>query len=501
MTRKSLPRKSSAMWIGLAFALAAIVVVGYHWYSQNRELKVAHERQKGEIRKKLIKNGDQALSPGEAIRRPGAEKPVSSRGRGDKPADRGKGGSVRSGRRSMVASDNKPGKFTERGEGERLAESTAADSDRETSQESGISAEAEMDRDEPDYSDAQPPEVIAIVFDPQQVPPGTNVSIYVQATDNLSGVKSISGMARSPSGAAALPFGCRRSGSDESFVGTLAIPERAEMGRWYLAYLRITDEAYNSKTYSQNALPLADSYFEVVESDSDNVPPEVTAVYLNPLEVDGGGQVQVTVEAKDDKSGVAKISGALMSPSKYARLSFSCRNEGETNVFYGQLTIPEDAETGQWTLDYIRAEDGAKNVRTFYRTNYPSMFDNASIHVYTNNSDSQPPTLENLMIYPSSVAYGETAKIIVDASDDISGIRRISGRLQSPSGKATVPFSCVYNPDSQDYEAAVILPANAEIGPWGVNYIRIIDEARNQIDYSYDKNPLVQQAVLEITGE
>jgi hypothetical protein len=314
-------------------------------------------------------------------------------------------------------------------------------------------------------------------------------------------VNSVSGQATSPSGTAVLPFGCQRSDSEGSFAGILAIPDSAETGRWYLTYLRVTDNAYNSKIYSENAPLLTRSYFEVLGSDSDNLPPEVTAVYFNPSEVYGGDQVEVTVEAQDDKSGVARISGVLMSPSKHARLSFSCQNEGEANRFYGQLTVPEDAETGHWTLEYLRAEDEAKNAKTFYRSNDPSMFDNAGVHVYTNSSDSQPPTLDNLMIYPTTVAYEETARIVVYASDDVSGINRISGRLQSPSGQAHIPFSCVYDQGSDEYVAELVIPTNAEIGLWRVDYIHMTDNARNQINYVYQTNDLIQRAALEIMGQ
>ena len=129
------------------------------------------------------------------------------------------------------------------------------------------------------------------------------------------------------------------------------------------------------------------------------------------------------------------------------------------------------------------------------------MFDHAGVDVYTNSSDSQPPTLDNLMIYPTMVAYEETARIVVYASDDVSGINRISGRLQSPSGQAHIPFSCVYDQGSDEYVAEVVIPTNAEIGLWRVDYIHMTDNARNQINYVYQTNDLIQRAALEIMGQ
>ncbi|MBW2173714.1 MAG: hypothetical protein JRF64_03545 [Deltaproteobacteria bacterium] len=492
MTEKPLPKKKPSVWIGLALTLAAIVVVGYFWYGQDHESQVGPEQRKRAVREKTIRKGDYVSSPREQMRRSSDEKSVQYSHQGGKPDDRGKRDAVRNGSLFTVAPDDESGKFTERDMSARYAQSKVVDSDQGT---------VPINPDAPDYSDAAPPSVKAIRFDPQKVSPGAKVSVHVEATDNLSGVNSISGMVRSPSGTAVLSFACQRSDHEGSFVGTLAIPDRAEMGPWDLTRLRITDKAHNSRTYSEESALLRNSYFEVTGSDSDGVPPKVTAVYLNPSEAYGGDRVQVTVEAEDDKSGVARISGVLMSPSKHARLSFSCQNEGETNMFYGNITVPEDAESGYWTLEYLRPIDEAKNTKTFYRKDYPSIFDDAGLHVYSSSADSQPPTLDNLMIYPASVAYEETVEIIVYASDDTSGISRISGGLRSPSGKARIPFSCVYDQENQEYKAKVLIPTNAEIGLWRVDYIRMTDNARNQINYTYHADSLVQQAVLEITGQ
>jgi hypothetical protein len=501
MTKKSFNKKRAVTRIGWACVVLTSAIIGYHWFTRDREPRVGSEDKKQEIRMKIIKQKDQLSRPPEQTQPLTAGKRIPHPDQGNKWGNRGKGESVDQGRLSTVTPDDERRKFTERVVGERPAASKAPDSDQETFLEGSRSANRETGRDEPDYSDAEPPEVTAIWFDPQQVLPGANISIYVQATDNLSGISSISGTAKSPSGTAVLSFGCERSDSEDSFVGTSAIPDRAEMGRWCLTYLQVTDKVYNSKIYSPNSALLTSSYFEVVGSDSDNVPPEVTAVYVSPLEVDGGGSVQVTVEAEDDKSGVARISGVFMSPSKHARLSFSCSNEGEPNLFYGHLTIPEDAESGQWTLESLQAQDEARNAKTFNRANYPSLFDHASVHVHTNGSDSQPPTLDNLMTYPTTVAYGETAQITVYASDDISGISSISGGLLSPSGTAQLHFSCIYDQEHDEYQAEVVIPNNAEIGLWRVGYIRMIDKARNEIDYVYQKNALVRQAVFEVMGE
>jgi hypothetical protein len=499
--QKSVNKKRAVMRIGLACLVAISAVIGYYWFRHDREAKVGSEDQKQEIRLKIIKQEDHRSRRPEETEPLSAEKGLFHTDQGNTSDHRETGESIHRDRLPSVGSDDERRRFTERDGATRLVESKPRDPDQEIFVEGSRWADPETDRDEPDYSDAAPPQVTAIWFDPRQVSPGDNISVYVQATDNLSGVNAISGTSKSPSGTAVLSFGCERSDTEDSFVGTLAIPDQAEMGRWYLTFLQVSDKASNRKTYAVNSALLTNAYFEVVGSDSDNVPPEVTAVYVNPLELEGGDSVQVTVEAEDDKSGVARISGVFMSPSKHARLSFSCRNEGEPNLFYGHLTIPEDAEAGQWTLEWLQAQDGARNTKTLNRANFPGIFDHASVRVHTDRSDSQPPTLDNLTTYPATVTYEETAQIVVYASDDISGINSVSGGLRSPSGKAHLHFSCIYDQENDAYQAEVTIPTNAEIGVWRVDYIRMIDKARNEIDYPYQKNALVRQAVFEIMGE
>jgi hypothetical protein len=492
------PKKKSSILVGLIFVLTALAVIGYYWFSPNPTQPL-----KQQVRETAIKENGY-LSPAEKrIREPHAKNRIGDQGLGDNAEIRQKALSLQGDRPLPAMSDHlddknvTPAKPSAK---ESFVEKEESKSERETVRGPGISEGPEAYPDEPDYSDAEPPVVVAVWFDPQQISPGAKLSIYIQATDNLSGVDSISGFVRSPSQTAVLPFAGLRSGSNGLFVGSLMIPEHAEMGPWYIISLRLTDRAHNGRHYSHDSPELRHAYFEIVASDSDKVPPEIMAVYADPSEVEGGGGVQITVEAEDDKSGVASIHGVLISPSKNARLSFAC-SKTDTNVFHGYVTIPEDAESGDWSFEYVRVEDEAKNAKTFYRRDYPDVFYDASIRIYTAGSDSQPPTLEDVIIYTPTVAYEESAEIIVHASDDISGISHISGRLRSPSGNAYIPFSCVYDPENQEYKAEVIIKSNTEVGLWRVDHIKMIDEANNQITYTDQEDLRLKQAVFEITGE
>lgn len=354
--------------------------------------------------------------------------------------------------------------------------------------------------EKPEYSDAEPPTLLSIAFDPKETPPGANMVVYVHATDNLSGVHSVAGKAKSPSGNAMVPFGCQKSEENGFFVGVIEIPDRAETGTWSIASLRMTDKVQNLRNYSENDSALRTAHFEVIGPDSDNTPPIIVSVNIDPYEVRGGDKVNLIVEAEDDQSGVARIHGSLISPSLNARRSIACRKAGGDNIFTGQAMMPKDAESGEWSLYYIRTEDEAKNTKMYYKNNYPELFGQATVRVYTESSDAEPPTLDDLTIDPTAVAYGELVEIIVSASDDVSGISRVFGRLRSPSGKAHIPFTCTHHGGSDTYRATATIKNNSEVGLWTVDYIRTVDKASNYKVYGRE-NALVANATFEVTGE
>lgn len=354
--------------------------------------------------------------------------------------------------------------------------------------------------EKPEYSDAEPPSVLSIWFEPREAQPGTNVMIYVQASDDLSGVESVFGKAKSPSGTALLAFECQASKENDVFVGVIEIPDSVETGTWSIANLQARDKVRNLRTYAENDPVLRTAHFAIIGADSDNTPPVIMAVSLDPREIRGGEKVYLSVEAHDDHSGVARIYGSLTSPSNNARFSISCSPTEQDHIFTGYATLPKDAESGEWSLYYVRTEDQARNAQMYYRNTHTELFEQATVQVYADRSDAQPPTLDDLTITPSVVSYGEDIEIVVAASDDVSGVNQVFGRLRSPSGKANIPFTCTRVGDSDTYRATVHIKNNSEVGVWKVEYIRTIDKARNDMIYGI-QNTLVAGATLEVTGE
>ena len=493
--KQSPAKKKSVLWTRLAYVLVILVTVGYYGYSREKDSAVSPDAGRPVTGEGVGTKETDSTAPSGQSRRFAVKRPIPPPNAINERAETVAG---------TVTSDDKGYPRSEKQVTQKRRTEPRADSAERGTPRRGMmpaKPEPEIEENKPDYSDASPPSVTAIRFDPQTVRQGESLSVFVRVTDNLSGVSSVSGVVRSPSQAAALPFRGQASEDVGTFVGTLTIPDRGDIGRWHFSTLRASDGAHNQQTYSEKSSLLRGAYFEVVGSTADTIPPNVTGVYLDPFEAYDGDRIKITVEVVDDESPIVLVYGVLESPSKHAKLPFSCRKEDGGNLFDGYVTIPADSESGEWTVGYLQVKDASQNTETFFRANHPDLFADARINVYASRSDADPPTLDTLSIHPSAALYEETVDIIVYASDDVSGVSSVSGQLQSPSRKAHIPFSCEYDSDNGAYKAQVTIPANAEIGRWRVDYIAMTDKARNQIKYNYSTTPVIQESYLTIIGE
>src|SRR6185503_19128109 len=80
-------------------------------------------------------------------------------------------------------------------------------------------------KDDPD-SDSMPPQLKAIEFIPNVVQDGGETVLAVMASDNLSGIRSISGSIMSPT-SAVQGFALMREGDSDRYITRIGIPKNA----------------------------------------------------------------------------------------------------------------------------------------------------------------------------------------------------------------------------------------------------------------------------------
>jgi len=302
----------------------------------------------------------------------------------------------------------------------------------------GDSGNKDPRHDKDPSSDTTAPQLVAVEFTPATVHDGEDVTLVIMATDDLSGIRTISGNISSPSGALQ-GFACQKEAEPNRYGTRMTIPKDAAEGIWKINYLSLTDNASNSVTmsYNQGVLPPS-ATFRVVSSRPDSTPPTLKAVWLDKPAMRGGEKNIIFVRAEDDKSGVKTVSGVFQSPAKFARVGFGCRSDDGTN-WTCDFNPPTNTDCGDWILEQVQLQDNANNM-TAIRNDNP-LVAAVKISITAEQCDSVPPVLQALNIDRRVVSNADASTITVTATvtDDSSGVANVSGHVVGPASNGQQP--------------------------------------------------------------
>lgn len=367
-------------------------------------------------------------------------------------------------------------------------------------------------------SDTTPPNLVGICLSTYSVddtgPSGATVDVYLNVTDDLSGVTEASVYFYSPTGrqsqyaGSALASGCALSGI---YRATVHLPPNSESGDWSYA-VTVRDRAGN---ISQPAIPPGVPRSVTVLSDADTAPPVwVSGTVSGTVNVSAGaGEIPVSIHLKDDRSGVNPYQSGVGFTSPTGKqsigLSFAgLQRSGTANdgTYTGTLTIPRYSEAGAWTIYNVWLTDNVSN--TVYMASWGSLpAPSGSFTVVSNPSDTTPPLINSFSFIPAAVntSIGDQAiQFSVGYTDALAGLGlwgpeapNCHVEVSSPSGLQThvlYPDSMVYSGTLNNGVAsgALTLPRYSEIGTWKVDYIGCSDAANN--------STVLDRAMLQARG-
>jgi len=223
-------------------------------------------------------------------------------------------------------------------------------------------------------SDATPPVIHDVVLTSPSVSGGERNHVRVDVDDDASGVASVVGSFKSPSGAALIPFVCRLLPDTQAWEGELAIPQSADCGQWVVNQVLATDRAGNAAVL-QNPNPTIDRVgFQVVGSNCDDTAPQLDAFSLNPTTVtnDAASEVVVTASVSDSGSGASSMTGWASGPPATngvtPKILFACvasAGSDPGSTWTGRIVVPQYAAKGTWRVTRVRLQDHAQNVRDY----------------------------------------------------------------------------------------------------------------------------------------
>ena len=210
-----------------------------------------------------------------------------------------------------------------------------------------------------------------------------------------------------------------------------------------------------------------------------------------------------------EKSG---IKGVYAEMNDENRETYSRRESwGEFNPETGEASVglifPDYFQSGTYSLNFIKMEDIALNIRGVYFTDPGHLLRSeqeiidelpATIDIVTANPDSTPPVLDlnQITIHAEptkpEAPDGETrVDIVFRIKDDISGYNSTDMLLRDPQGvthffRHYVPepsYSNIYFSGDptvyQTYHKTIILPVGSAPGTWGLAEMTVYDKAQN----------------------
>lgn len=336
-------------------------------------------------------------------------------------------------------------------------------------------------QDDDPETDLIPPHLLTADFSPAQIQDGEETTFAVMVNDNLSGVRSVSGVITSPSGSLQ-GFSCTREGESSRYVARIAVPKDAPEGTWAVKYLTLSDNASNSVNLNQTqgSLPQT-ATFKVMSSAPDSTGPVLKQVWLEKRAMRAGERNTVYVEAEDDKAGVTTVSGVFVSPAKYARIGFGCR-AGSTGTWECPVSPPSCLDCGIWTVEQIQLKDKADNLSTFRNDN--PIVRGVALDISGNQCDASPPQVTQLTLSPSSVSNGQTSIITVQATvvdEGGCGASSLSAQAVPPGGVGGQrrPVTFVPSSDGLTFTGRLEIPQFAAKGIWTISWIQALDKGLN----------------------
>jgi hypothetical protein len=359
-------------------------------------------------------------------------------------------------------------------------------------------ADPNVDPNDPD-TDTVPPVLLSVAFAPTEIQDGEETVLTVVANDNLSGVRSVSGVIASPSGSMQ-GFACTRVEGTNQFVTNVRVAKDAPAGIWQVRYLTILDTATNSAhlNAAQGALPPT-AKFTVSSPDSDAKGPQLQKVWLEREAMRAGDRNTLFVLADDEKTGVQQVSGVFVSPSRTARLGFGCKLGG-TGAWECQVTPPTCLDCGTWKLEQVQLQDKANNMTSF-RGDNPAV-SAVTLNIAGERCDSVPPVVTQFILSPTVISNAEPTTISVKAvafDEGGCGVASLSGLAIPPGGiggqRRYITFDP--SPDGENFTGKLEMMQFAAKGQWTIAWLQALDKGHNLRQHGANE-PVVARSTFRV---
>lgn len=345
----------------------------------------------------------------------------------------------------------------------------------------------------PASDDTTPPRLRSLRLAPEEIQTtrgGSEVTLSLTASDDLSGVSYFEATFVDPTGASRQSVS-KKFAPDTLISDSLTVrfPRFSASGVWTLSQVFLSDAAGNTTILNTDALVRAGFPTTLsVRSASDTLSPKLSLLEFAP-EIDtslGPAELKVKFAATDDFSGVAYVELSFASPGGTVNRGASAKLEASPAVSGTlSLTFPRNSDPGEWMLHTLFLSDAAGNTLILDAKGIRELGFPATLQVKS-ALDIRSPELRLLRFAPQEIdtSSGDAAvSVEFQASDDESGVKSFEVAFEGPSRSVNCKGSSTFALPVKDAKGAVtvIFPKNSEAGMWSVSKVSISDDAGNTL--------------------
>ena len=217
-------------------------------------------------------------------------------------------------------------------------------------------------------SDNTPPTLKNIWVDRPTMRGGDKDTLFIEATDDKSGVNLVSAVFQSPSKSARIGAGCQH-GDGDVWQCEFSVPTCVDCGDWQLEQVTLQDKANNLVTMRQDNPLVRPIRINIAGASCDKNPPVLQSLALDTNDLvlgDRGATVTITIMVSDDSCGVAGASGQYVGPGAGSGGFFPMQQSGDSGMFIGRIQLDPHAARGTWRINSIQLNDHGHNLRVYY---------------------------------------------------------------------------------------------------------------------------------------
>ncbi|WP_432357516.1 hypothetical protein [Sporosarcina sp. UB5] len=374
-----------------------------------------------------------------------------------------------------------------------------------------LATEVEIEDPTPDL---EAPILKNISISSNSITPTDSIILIAEISDGDqgSGVKNSTITYRKANGASQT-FNLVYNSKNQLYEAEINVGQYETEGTWTVLNVVVKDYKDNERTILHSTSAKTNDTFDFSEmfidvSGTIKVPePEQRTDFEAPIlkdvsiasnEVENGNNIQLSVVATDNESGIWTAVAVYSKPSG-DRERVTLTKQQASNTFTSTYLVKPYDEPGLWQLTAIELADRVGNRQTYI--NYVNdldetkSLDHGNVLITGTTIDNEAPILKSIEIQSNNVKNKEAIRLTFEATDNLSGISSIYANYKQPSGN-TFSISFYRQAGTDNYIGSRSIGQYDELGVYELVSVTVRDIVGNT--RTYDRSTQIYDGLTSL---